>query len=309
MAKKVQLRFHSAKHKPSGIDGIDIYFNYEIITTTKDGRKKPIESAKPYIIRVLISGSLAMNWGFGIWRPSEEYNDLIDLLFPYAVEHVKQQYKLGTLKELEEVKLLNKPSEPEYEIDEYGPVVGFEEFLEENDLTEDVKEVNVEISTASEIIEYRDHVNTLVYSKTQKRLLEIDQERNLNELFTVPSSKEEFWYSLASLANLVGKINKDCILDLMKNPTKETGTIKQLEVYLKTLSPDINNIIIPLKSINHVRQGYPIHTDKVKNYITTLKYFGLDYPITDYSKSWNRILKGYSDALRKLFELLKEHLK
>jgi hypothetical protein len=95
----------------------------------------------------------------------------------------------------------------------------------------------------------------------------------------------------------------------MKSPTKETGTIKQLEVYLKTLSSDINDIIIPLKSINHVRQGYPIHTDKVKNYISTLEYFGLDYPITDYSKSWKRILKGYSDALRKLFELLKEELK
>ena len=185
----------------------------------------------------------------------------------------------------------------------------FEEILEENDSTEKATESKTDFSIASEIITFRDSINTLVYSATQKQLLEMDQERNLNELFNVPNTKEEFWYSLASLANLVGKINKDCILNLMKNPIKETGSIKQLEVYLKTLSSDIDDIIIPLKSINHVRQGYPIHTDKVKNYISTLEYFGLDYPISDYSKSWERILKGYSDALKKLFKLLKAHSK
>jgi hypothetical protein len=98
MVKKVQLRFQSAQHKPSAIDGLDIYFYYEIVTITKEGRKKPVENVKKYVIRVLISGSLAMNWGFAIWRPSEEYNNLVELLFPYAVEHIKKQYKLGMLK-------------------------------------------------------------------------------------------------------------------------------------------------------------------------------------------------------------------
>ena len=305
--KKTILRFKGAKHVPSSIDGIDIYFYYEIVTVIKEGRKKPKEEADSYRIRVLISGSLAIGWGFGIWRPSEEYTKLMSLLLPYAIEHIKKAFYSGNLLQEEEIRLLDSPAEPEYEIHEYVPINGYEEILEESESLVDITE-GPNKTVAAEIVNLRDSINTLVKTKSDERLLEINQERNLNDLYKIPKSKEEFWYSLASLANLVGNINKKCIHDLMEHPKKENGSIKQLEVYLQTLNSNPNDIIIPLKSINHIRQGFPIHTDRTDNYISTLKYFGLDYPITNYPKSWEAILKVYMLALKKLFELLKSNL-
>ena len=308
MAKQISLRFKKARHKDSSIDGIDIYFYYDIVTRTKEGRKKPVEKVDSYVIRILISGSLALNWGFQIWRPSEEYNDLIDLLFPYAVESIKDRYHSGNLNKLEEIFLQNRPLHPEYESNEYGSISDFEEILEDYETVETNTQNKNRLLIPGKIVALRDNINTLTYSIAKKRLLEIDQESSINELYKIINSKEEFWYGLASLANLIGKINKHCILELMKDSTKEVGSIKQLEVYLKTLSNDTDDIILPLKCINHVRQGFPIHTDKVDNYITTLKYFNLDYPITDYKESWEIILMCYSNALQKLFDLLKTHL-
>lgn len=307
--EKIVLRIISAGHKPSSLDGIDIRFRYEIVKIIKEDRKKPVEQSTPYNIRVIISGSLAADWGFGIWRPSEEYRDLVPLLMPYAVEHIKKRYYSKALLEMEEVKLIHGPSVPEYDMDEFPKVVGYEEILEQNDTSVNSDDKHIShTSLADTIISTRDHINVLVRAKTNMQLLELEQEQNLKDLYRLPGTKEEFWYGMAALANLAGKINKECVLAMMGSPKKEVGSIKQLEVFLGTLVPNTDEIIIPLKSINHIRQGYPIHTDKVDNYIETLNSFGLEYPLTNYPISWTIILNEYAVALNKLFNVLKAHI-
>ncbi|MGB2525756.1 hypothetical protein [Flagellimonas sp. SN16] len=308
--KKTILKITGVGHVPSSLDGIDIKFFYDVVTITKEGRKKPVEHKIPHVVHVIISGTLAADWGFAIWRPSEEYEDLAPLLMPYAIEHVKEKYDLGDLKESEVVKLIHGPSAPEFDMDEFPKVVGYEETLAENTISVDSGDQHTSHTLlADTIISTRDHINVLVRDRTGMQLLELEQEQNLKDLYRSPKTKEEFWYGMAALANLAGKINKECVLAMMGLPKKEIGPIKQLEVFLSTLVTNPDEIIIPLKSINHIRQGYPIHTDKVDNYIETLNSFGLEYPLTNYPISWTIILNEYAVALNKLFDVLKAHIK
>lgn len=52
--------------------------------------------------------------------------------------------------------------------------------------------------------------------------------------------------------------------------------------------------------------SYPIHSDQVDGIIDALKYFGLVYPIDDFTKAWKTILTYYKKSFEILLELFKK---
>ncbi len=67
-----------------------------------------------------------------------------------------------------------------------------------------------------------------------------------------------------------------------------------------------DSIIKNFRHINRLRMSYPIHSDQVDGIIEALKYFGLEYPIKDFTKAWKIILGNYKKSLEILLELYKK---
>lgn len=310
MEKQIKIIFEKPRHLPSSIDGIEIYYPYQIKTITKERYKIDKEENIKRGVKVSISGSLAINWGFQIWQPSEKYTDLIKLLLPYAINEIKRKFEEGTLNDFEEIVLLtsNHPEGRVYDINELPEVEGHEDVLV---ITDDKKNISEEIGDnklAGEIIQYRDLINAVIYNYYNERLLELDQERNLLEFFKSATSIEEFSHRIASIGSLVGKMNKQLLIK-MTNPTDiSIGTIALLKNHIESLDKTKIESVEVLRKINKLRQGYPIHTDKAEGVIDAYAYFNIEYPIIDFQKAWKTLLEKYLESLKLIFDLLKTEL-
>lgn len=161
---------------------------------------------------------------------------------------------------------------------------------------------------AGEIIQYRDLINAIVYNKHKEKLLELDQERNLFDFFKSANSSEEFSHRIASLASLVGKMNKKLLIKLTDESDKTKGTIALLNSLIEVKYKNRSTAVETLRKINKLRQGYPIHTDKAKGIIDAYNYFEIEYPITDFQRAWKILLKKYMESLKQIFDLLKTEL-
>ena len=219
MKETIKIKFLEPRHIPSSLDGIEIFFPYEIITESKEKYKITEKEKFQKGVKVMISGSLAITWGFQIWQPSESYKDLIKLLFMYVLEEVKTKYLEGTLNDFEEIVLLtsNHPQKRIYDVNQIPEINGYEELIT---IEENLKPISEEIKDnqlAGEIIQYRDLINALFYYRYSAKLIELDQERNLLEFFKSTTSNEEFSHRIASIGSLVGLMNKG----LLKKITDE----------------------------------------------------------------------------------------
>ncbi len=307
MKETIKIVFGQPRHIPSSLDGIEIYYPYQIITESNEKYKLTTQESSKKGVKATISGSLAITWGVQIWQPSENYRDLMKLLFMYVLEEVKTKYTEGTLNDFEEIVLMttNHPQKRIYDINQIPEVNGYEEIIiMENDLkpiSEEIKENQL----AGEIIQYRDLINALVYQKFSEKLIELDQERNLIEFFKPATSNEEFTYRIASLGSLVGLMNKKLLNKMNGNHENESGTIKLLEDYLFSIGGDTEKTTKVLKQINRLRQGYPIHTDKANGAIEAHSFFNIDYPITDFKSAWEKLLKSYLEVLQEMFNAIK----
>ena len=81
------------------------------------------------------------------------------------------------------------------------------------------------------------------------------------------------------------------------------GSISILEKYLLQKEKNKFELINIFRKINRIRQGFPIHTDKA-GILSSLMYFGLRYPITDFSNAWKTILINYRNGLKELKEII-----
>ena len=310
MKETTKIVFGQPKHIPSSLDGIEIDYPYQIITESNEKYKLSTQESSQKGIKATISGSLAITWGFQIWQPSENYRDLIKLLFMYVLEEVKTKYLEGTLNDFEEIVLLpsNHPQKKIYDINQIPEVNGYEEIINEEDELKPISEEIKENQLAGEIIQYRDLINALIYQKYSERLIELDQERNLLEFFKSAKSNEEFSHRIASLGWLVGLMNKKLLKKMSGNPDNNFGTIKLLEEYINLIGGDTEKTTKVLKQINRLRQGYPIHTDKANGVIEAHSFFNIDYPIKDFKSAWEKLLKSYLDVLREIFDTIKKEI-
>ena len=98
-------------------------------------------------------------------------------------------------------------------------------------------------------------------------------------------------------------------IDLLRTETNISDTsiksIQLLESYLSKYSNYDEFAIKVFRHINRLRQSYPIHSDTAGGVKEAHQFFNIEYPITEYSKSWSIILMFYSDALKRIYETIK----
>ena len=310
MTEITKITFGAPRHLPSAIDGIEFMYPYEIRKLVKEKFKLDQEDAQLKYVKASISGSMAITWGFQIWRPETEYDNLKKLLFIYVLNHIKEKLKDGTLQEMEHVVILssNHPPKRIYDLDQIPEVYGYEEEIEMNKNIKTIENQLSENLLADDIIQHRDHINAVFYNKYSEKLIDLDQERSLLDFFKPSKTKEDFSYRIASLGSLVGKLNKGILIKIVGTSTPTDGTLSLLAKYLQSINGDEDKIITPLKHINRLRQGYPIHTDKATGVIDAHKYFNLEYPIINFEEAWKVLLNAYLNSLKYLYELLKEKI-
>jgi hypothetical protein len=290
------LRFTGAQYVPSTRDAIEFVFYYQLM----DVDKTNIEEKA---IRVMVSGSLSICWGFQIWQSSTNYTDLEKILLQFGKDRVIEKVKEGTITEYEEMLLTTshypteRPFNPEILIEtkfaEYEIEVG------EKMLSEEIKENKL----AAAIIESRDTINAIFHSKHGEKLLQLNEERNLLDFFKTAKSEEEFSHRISSLAEVSRNLNIKVLRKLTNETDTKLGSVALLDKLLTSLGIQEKSTTEILRNIGRVRQGYPVHTD-ISGVIQGCKFFGLKYPVEDYENTWTSLLNFYLKSLKQLYEIL-----
>ncbi|MBL4898776.1 MAG: hypothetical protein JKX76_03895 [Colwellia sp.] len=293
------ISFAQAHYLPSSRDAIEFEFSYHII----DEDQEDGSTVKQGVVKVSISGSLSSTWGFQIWDdPKEYYLNLEKILLQYGAEKVIEKLKEGTLNQYEDVPLLttNCPSICPYNPDDLIETKSaiYEVEMPQKKLIEEIQENNL----AATIIETRDYINTFFKEGYNQKLIKLDQERNLLDLFKTANSEEELSHRTASLAQLSRSFNVKVLRELTGEIDKQKRSVELLGIFLKSKSIQDEKITKTLQCIGRIRTGYPVHTDA--NTIKGLAYFGIDYPIKDYNDAWVTLLKKYLEILLLLKEIV-----
>jgi len=260
---------------------------------------KPEEISATLYGKVIVGITIELNLN---WRLKDD--ELVKVLFEYGKRHVIQKIKDGTLSEREELVLttsnspencpfdpsrITNPSGAAFEIE-----VGKEKIMENPDF----------FQLASSIIDNRDNINAIFHQKHKEKLIELTEERDLLQFFRDASSQEEFFFRLSALRNAATNMNIRILRKITGITDTQIRSIGLLENYLQQYENYDDSIIKTLKNINRFRQGYPIHGDRVEGVLEAHKYFGLDYPVKDFSNAWKTLLLNYLDVLQKLFKLI-----
>ena len=191
-----------------------------------------------------------------------------------------------------------------YDVNKIDEIEGYKiEFVADN------LDIGTRIQTnliADTIIELRDNINALIYSKKKVILLKLGQERNIIYLFSEVDNREQFSYAIATLGNLVNGLNTDLLRDLTGNKEKDKMPLALLEEFILSIDSEPNGSIGIFRTINRIRQGFPIHSDKTE-IIKNLKKFNIDYPIEDHNEAWQVLIDKYRIGLLELIAKIKTY--
>jgi len=160
---------------------------------------------------------------------------------------------------------------------------------------------------SDDITELRDHINAMSKRMIGDRILQLPQERALLDLYKTARTREEFSSRIQSMAGMVVAINEAAIArQLGKDLPEERGSLNLLRHWLQvTVSgPDIDEVCGVLKRINDLRKGYPAHGDNADTVLEAHDFFGVRYPIEDFGAAWERILRRYFEAMKKMSRML-----
>jgi hypothetical protein len=280
-------------------DASDYLFPYELVDSTFVGMPEEKSKTSDFDIKVGATRSLVACWNL-------DNNDLIKVLFEYGKRHIIQKLKDGALSAEEELLLSTSTAEvpcffdPSRIPNPTGTTVevdlGGVSFMEDQTF----------LQLASLIIDHRDNINAIFSSIHKERLILLNEERDLLQLFRDASNSEEFFYRICALANAATNFNIKILRQLTGISDTQIKSISLIENYLEKINFPSPEIIITLRSINRIRQGYPVHGDQVDGVLEAHRYFNLPYPIADFSKSWKSLLIHYLNALKKLLEILKQ---
>jgi len=299
--KKLRVKFDNSLHLRETIDAIEYKFPLTVVESSLVGEPEEQSETKEHIILTSITGTLASTWGL-----FENQLDLEKVLYEYSKRHVIKKLKDGTLGNREELWLSNLgyPSKCPFDpskIKEPGKRI-FDFDIPEKFLMQDKSEVKL----ASSIIDTRDNINAIFSQKYNDKLLLLDQERNLLDFFREANSQEEFFYRIASLTNIIGNLNITILRKITGINDKSIKSISLLETYFRNISNKGENIIKIFRSINKIRQGYPIHGDQTTGLLEAYRFFEIEYPLINYKKAWKRLLSSYLSALKNLLEIVKK---
>ena len=286
-------------------------FPYSLVDSSLIGSPEQKSRTLQYVIKVGCTSTLAACWGpeFDWLRGNNVSNpNFIKVLFEYGKRHVVQKLKDGDLSEREEL-ILNTsntettcPFDPSFIEDPFGALIEVE--LAGHQLMQEATFLQL----ASSIIDTRDNINAIFHSIHKEKLIVLREERDLLQLLRDAVSQEEFFYRLSALANAATGFNIIILRQITGNTNPQIKSIGLLENYLNDLSVPSSAIISTLRSINSMRQGYPVHGDRAKGVLEAHKYFSLNYPVIDFSNAWKTLLLHYLNSLQSLLEIIKQSL-
>ncbi len=151
------------------------------------------------------------------------------------------------------------------------------------------------------IIDLRDRINAIYYTKFKSNILVLPQERAIVDLANPCSDEIMFKHLAVALAGLVVAISTDKF-----QTTGVNGSVNQFALFISSQDPEgekSKRVIETMKAFNQIRRMYPVHTDKSEGVLEAFRYFGIPYPIINYQQSWNILLGFYKTMLEDIHNL------
>jgi hypothetical protein len=280
-------------------DASDYLFPYDLVDSTFVGMPEEQNRTLHFDIKVGGTRSLVACWGLN-------ETDLIKVLFEYGKRHIIQKLKDGTLSDEEELLLSTSTAEVPCPFDPTripsptGTTIevdlGGVSFMKDQAF----------LQLASLIIDTRDNINAIFSNIHKEKLILLNEERDLLQFFRDASNPEEFFYRICALANAATSFNIKILREITGISDTQIKSISLIENYLEKINSSSPEIIKTLRSINRIRQGYPVHGDQADGVLEAHRFFDLTYPIVDFGNSWKTLLIHYLNALKNLLDILKE---
>lgn len=280
-------------------DGNEYHYRFSLVDTSLIGLPEESYYTSRHWIRVFISGTME-----AVWLGRQPNIDFMKVCFEYAKRELIQKVKDGSIQDQHELEILssNFPNECPFEsvriIMEAGAFNDFE-------VSERVMEDILLIQIASNIIDLRDFINAIMKERHGKKLIQYAEERDILQMFRSANNIEDFVYRVSALKLFATNLNEELLRELTGNQNRNDRTITLLETYLQTFANYDAVAITTLRSINRIRQMYPIHGDNINGVQDAHTYFQIEYPIQNPSEAWKKILSSYRDALSRIFEMIK----
>lgn len=299
MQVKKTIRFLGGMHLSRQRDAIEYVFDFSIIDSNLIGMPEERTSTEYVTIQTSITGTL-----HAMWSNQDPSLDIMKVLFEFSKRHISEKIKEGTILQKEALWLstTSQPQSSPFESSKIQMRNG--DSFDVEILGVPIMENSSYMQLATNIIETRDYINGVAKEKLGGRLLSLLSERDLLQLFREAKTEEEFVYRMSALKNIAINMNEELLKNSIQTDKTVTGSINLFENYLKQSSEYDETPIKVLRSINRLRQAYPIHTDAADGVQDAHRFFVLPYPIKNYDQAWRTILVSYSDALKRIFEIL-----
>jgi len=292
------VSFGEPEELPRLRDAVEFRFPFTVVDESFLGKPEVEARTTKHYVDVGASGTLIACWD--VPRAL-----LYKVLFEYGKRHVEQKSIDGALSEKEEIQLHTANAEAPCPFratlipEPRGQQLTIEEPRQR--LMQDERFTSI----AEQIIDSRDNFNALFHEKHNQKLLLLREERDILQLFRAPKGKEEFSYCVCALANLASNMNLDILRSVTGETDNEVKTISLLDKYLTRQSLACHYAIQVLRNINRLRQGYPVHGDRVDGVLKAYKALGAGYPVEDYENAWRTLLGAYLGAVQNLVAVLK----
>lgn len=156
-----------------------------------------------------------------------------------------------------------------------------------------------------EIRDKIDNINLLMKSKNGFELFKIQQQKIWNILIEPCTTGEKFTSHILALKNIIDWMNTDELKMKITGEKPKEGSINYLETFLQEhyTTFDSGFIVKPLRRINKISQRFPRHKDTTE-VIKEIKSLGIEYPVKDWQKLWDKIIFDFYSPLRNLEQLL-----
>lgn len=136
------------------------------------------------------------------------------------------------------------------------------------------------------------------------KLFREDNRRLISELYNPCQNEPEFVTKIACLTNLF-EVPLEPLRNLVTDP-EERRSIKLVEKWLQDDNIQYNEEMIDTWThLMVIRNAEPLHArTNAGNYLESLNFFGINYPITNYGEAWTKILEKISISLELWQEIL-----
>ncbi|MFZ1517695.1 MAG: hypothetical protein WAU11_02915 [Ignavibacteriaceae bacterium] len=280
-------------------DGSEYHYRFSLVDTSLIGMPEENYYISSHKIRVFISGRME-----AAWIAKQPNIDFIKVCYEYAKRELIQKIKDGSIQENQELEIMstNFPNECPFQSDRIVSKIGtYTDFEVEGKITEDASLLQI----ASTIIDTRDFINAIMKERHNKKLFLFSEERDLLQLLRSANSIEDFTYRIGALKSFVTNMDEELLRELTQNQDQNTRSITLLQNYLQQVDDNSEVIIKTFRSINRLRQMYPIHGDNVDGVQEAHRFFGINYPIVNFSDAWKNVLIFYRDALQRILEIIR----